>query len=127
MRIHHVGIAVKSLEREKFYKEFLGLEVEERKEIQEQKVKIAFIPVGETKIELLEPLGEGALSKFLETKGEGIHHIAIQVEDIEGVLARMKEAGVTLIDESPRRGAEGKIAFIHPKSTGGVLLELVQP
>ena len=127
MKIHHVGIAVKSLEREKFWNQYLNLETEEYKEIPDQKVKIAFIPVGETKIELLEPLGEGAVSKFLEKKGEGIHHIAIEVEDIEAVLAQMKKEGVTLIDETPRQGAEGKIAFIHPKSTGGILLELVQP
>jgi methylmalonyl-CoA epimerase len=127
MKIHHVGIAVKSLEREKFWNQFLNLKTEEYKEIPNQKVKIAFIPVGEAKIELLEPLGEGAVSKFLEKKGEGIHHIAIEVDDIEAVLAQMKKEGVTLIDETPRQGAEGKIAFIHPKSTGGILLELVQP
>ena len=127
MKIHHVGVAVKSLEREKFWNHFLNLKTEEYKEIPDQKVKIAFIPVGETKIELLEPLGEGAVSKFLEKKGEGIHHIAIEVDDIEAVLAQMKKEGVTLIDETPRQGAEGKIAFIHPKSTGGILLELVQP
>lgn len=127
VKVHHVGIAVKSLEREKFWNEFLNLETEERKEIPDQKVKIAFISCGETKIELLEPLGEGAVSKFLEKRGEGIHHIAIQVDDIERTLASMKDAGVTLIDENPRQGAEGKIAFVHPKSTGGILLELVQP
>ncbi|KYK27967.1 MAG: methylmalonyl-CoA epimerase [Theionarchaea archaeon] len=127
MKIHHIGIAVQSLEREQFWNQFLNLETEEYKEIPDQKVKIAFIPVGEVKIELLEPLGEGAVSKFLEKRGEGIHHIAVQVDDIEGVLTRMKNAGVRLIDETPRQGAEGLIAFIHPKSTGGILLELVQP
>ncbi|MBU7016897.1 MAG: methylmalonyl-CoA epimerase [Theionarchaea archaeon] len=127
MKIHHVGIAVKSLEREKFWNQFLNLETEEYKDIPDQKVKIAFIPVGDTKIELLEPLGEGAVSRFLEKKGEGIHHIAIEVDDIGAVLSQMKKEGVTLIDETPRQGAEGKIAFVHPKSTGGILLELVQP
>jgi len=127
MKIHHIGIAVQSLKREQFWNQFLNLETEEYKEIPDQKVKIAFIPVGEVKIELLEPLGEGAVSKFLEKRGEGIHHIAVQVDDIEGVLTRMKNAGVRLIDETPRQGAEGLIAFIHPKSTGGILLELVQP
>ena len=127
MKVHHIGIAVNSLEREKFWNQFLNLETEEYKEIPDQKVKIAFISVGETKIELLEPLGEGAVSKFLEKRGEGIHHIALQVDDIEGVLTHMKAGGVTLIDETPRQGAEGKIAFVHPKSTGGILLELVQP
>jgi methylmalonyl-CoA epimerase len=127
MKVHHIGIAVKSLEREKFWDQFLNVKAEEYKEIPEQKVKIAFIPVGETKIELLEPLGEGAVSKFLEKRGEGIHHIAIEVDDIEKVLATMKEAGIRVIDETPRQGAEGKIAFVHPASTGGILLELVQP
>lgn len=126
-KIHHIGIAVKSLEREKFWNQFFNLETEEIKEIPDQKVKIAFIPLGETKIELLEPVGEGAVSKFIEKRGEGIHHIAVQVADIETVLTTMKASGVTLIDETPRQGAEGKIAFIHPKSTGGILLELVQP
>jgi methylmalonyl-CoA epimerase len=127
MKIHHIGIAVKSLEREKFWNEYFGIETEEIKEIPDQKVKIAFIPIGEVKIELLEPVGEGAVSKFLEKRGEGIHHIAIQVTDIEDVLTRMKASGIALIDETPRQGAEGKIAFVHPKSTGGILLELVQP
>lgn len=127
MKIHHVGIAVKSLEREKFWNQFLNSKTEEYKEIPDQKVKIAFIPVGEAKIELLEPAGEGPISAFLEKRGEGIHHIALEVEDIDEVLAKMKKAGIALIDETPRKGAEGRIAFIHPKSTGGILLELVQP
>ena len=127
VKVHHIGIAVNSLEREKFWNQFLNVEAEEHKEIPDQKVKIAFLQVGETKIELLEPLGEGAVSKFLEKRGEGIHHIAVQVDDINSVLTSMKEAGVKLIDETPREGAEGKIAFVHPKSTGGILLELVQP
>lgn len=127
VKIHHIGIAVNSLERGTFWNQFLNVKAEEIKEIPDQNVKIAFLSVGETKIELLEPLGEGAVSKFLEKRGEGIHHIAVQVDDINSVLTRMKEAGVTLIDETPREGAEGKIAFVHPKSTGGILLELVQP
>lgn len=127
MKIHHIGVAVKSLERAQLWNQFFNLETEEIKEIPDQKVKIAFIPIGEVKIELLEPLGEGAVSRFLEKRGEGIHHIAVQVEDIEDVLTRMKDAGLALIDETPRKGAEGKIAFVHPKSTGGILLELVQP
>ncbi len=127
MKIHHVGIAVKSLEREKFWNQFLNSKTEEYKEIPDQKVRIAFIPVGEAKIELLEPAGEGPISAFLEKRGEGIHHIALEVEDIDEVLAKMKKAGIALIDETPRKGAEGRIAFIHPKSTGGILLELVQP
>jgi len=127
VKIHHVGIAVQNLDQKEFWNTFLGVQAEEVKEIAEQKTKIAFIPVGETLIELLEPLGEGPISKFLEKRGEGIHHIAVQVTDIEDVLARMKAGGIRLIDEVPKQGAEGKIAFVHPKSTGGILLELVEP
>jgi methylmalonyl-CoA epimerase len=127
MKLHHVGIAVKTLDRAQFWNTFFNLKPEETKEIPDQKVKIAFIPIGESKIELLEPLQEGPVSSFLEKRGEGIHHLAIEVEDIEGVLKAMKAAGITLIDETPRLGAEGKIAFVHPKSTGGILLELVEP
>lgn len=127
MKVHHIGIAVKSLDRKDFWSTYLNVNVEKVKEIPDQKVKIAFIPVGETKIELLEPLGDGPVSTFLEKRGEGIHHIAIQVDNIEDILTKMDEAGVALIDKTPRQGAEGKIAFVHPKSTGGILLELVQP
>jgi methylmalonyl-CoA epimerase len=127
VKIHHVGIAVQTLERAEFWNTFLGVTVEKVKDITEQKTKIAFLPVGETLIELLEPLGEGPISTFLEKRGEGIHHIAVQVTDIEDVLATMKEGGIRLIDEVPKQGAEGKIAFVHPKSTGGILLELVEP
>lgn len=127
MKLHHVGIAVKTLDRAQFWNTFFNLKTEETKEIPDQKVKIAFIPIGESKIELLEPLQEGSVSSFLEKRGEGIHHLAIEVEDIESVLKAMKAAGITLIDETPRLGAEGKIAFVHPKSTGGILLELVEP
>jgi methylmalonyl-CoA epimerase len=127
VKIHHVGIAVQNLDQKEFWNTFLGVQATEVKEIAEQKTKIAFIPVGETLIELLEPLGEGPISKFLEKRGEGIHHIAVQVTDIEDVLARMKAGGIRLIDEVPKQGAEGKIAFVHPKSTGGILLELVEP
>lgn len=127
MRLHHVGIAVKTLDRAQFWNKFFNLKTEETKEIPDQKVKIAFIPIGESKIELLEPLQEGPVSSFLEKRGEGIHHLAIEVEDIESVLKAMKAAGIALIDETPRLGAEGKIAFVHPRSTGGILLELVEP
>lgn len=127
MKVHHIGIAVKSLDRKDFWSTYLNVNVEKVKEIPDQKVKIAFIPVGETKIELLEPMGDGPVSTFLEKRGEGIHHIAIQVDNIEDILTKMDEAGVALIDKTPRQGAEGKIAFVHPKSTGGILLELVQP
>lgn len=127
VKVHHVGIAVQSLDRKEFWDTFLDVKADQVKEIAEQKTKIAFLPVGETLIELLEPLGEGPISTFLEKRGEGIHHIAIQVTDIEDTLARMKAGGIRLIDEVPKQGAEGKIAFVHPKSTGGILLELVEP
>ncbi|MBU7044034.1 MAG: methylmalonyl-CoA epimerase [Theionarchaea archaeon] len=127
VKVHHVGIAVQSLDRKEFWDTFLDVKADQVKEIAEQKTKIAFLPVGETLIELLEPLGEGPISTFLEKRGEGIHHIAIQVTDIEDTLARMKASGIRLIDEVPKQGAEGKIAFVHPKSTGGILLELVEP
>lgn len=127
MNIHHIGIAVKSLERAQFWNQFFNLETEDIKEIPDQKVKIAFIPIGESRLELLEPTQGGPVSSFLEKRGEGIHHLAIEVEDIESVLRAMKAAGIALIDETPRLGAEGKIAFVHPKSTGGILLELVEP
>jgi len=92
-------------------------------------VKIAFLRVGETKIELLEPTDrEGTVAKFLQKRGEGIHHIAFKVTDIEDTLQKLKEKGITLIDEKPREGAEGgKTAFLHPKSTRNVLIELVEP
>ncbi|MBU7014624.1 MAG: methylmalonyl-CoA epimerase [Theionarchaea archaeon] len=127
MNLHHIGIAVKTLDRAQFWNQFFNLKTEDIKEIPDQKVKIAFIPIGESKIELLEPTEEGSVSSFLEKRGEGIHHLAIEVEDIESVLKAMKAAGIALIDETPRQGAEGKIAFVHPKSTGGILLELVEP
>lgn len=127
VKIHHVGIAVHTLDQKNFWDTFLGIQAEEVKEIAEQKTKIAFIPLGDTLIELLEPMGEGPISTFLEKRGEGIHHIAIQVTDIEEVMARMAAGGIRLIDDVPKQGAEGKIAFVHPKSTGGILLELVEP
>ena len=126
----HVGVAVKSLDDAiRVYRDALGFELKGIHVLTERKVRVAFISTGgKTQIELLEPLGSNsAIAKFLETRGEGIHHFAVKVEDIEGVLAELKRKGVSLIDETPKAGAEGKkIAFIHPKSTKGVLLELVE-
>ncbi len=128
-KIDHVGIAVKNLgEAIKFYEQTLGLKIEGQEIILDQKVKTAFIPLGESRIELLESLDpEGPVGKFIASRGEGIHHIALRVSDLEADLQSLKENGVKLIDEKPRRGAHKlRIAFIHPKATNGVLLELCQ-
>jgi methylmalonyl-CoA/ethylmalonyl-CoA epimerase len=125
----HVGIAVKNLDEAiHVYRDLLGFKLMGVHVLAERKIKIALISTGgETQIELVQPLdAESTVAKFLETRGEGIHHFAIRVEDIEAALADMKKKGVALIDEKPRIGAEGKkVAFVHPKSTKGVLLELV--
>ncbi len=127
-KIDHVGVAVESLEKAIETYKALGFEVEEIEEVEEQKVRVAMLPVGESRIELLEATSpESAIAKFLEKRGEGIHHIAINVENIEEALKKAKEAGLKLIDETPRIGAGGKkVAFVHPKSTHGVLLEFVE-
>jgi len=127
-KIDHIGIAVGNLdEAVELYKK-LGFEVKEIEEVAEQKVKVAMLPVGESKIELLEATSDdSAISKFIEKRGEGIHHIAVNVENIEKALENAKNEGVKLIDEKPRIGAGGKkVAFVHPKSTKGVLLEFVE-
>ncbi|MGY5853234.1 MAG: methylmalonyl-CoA epimerase [Candidatus Thorarchaeota archaeon] len=128
-KIAHIGIAVKSLDEWiPYYRDVLGLEYKGSEEVEEQKVQVAFFKIGESMIELLEPTSEDSpISKFIEKRGGGIHHLAVQVEDIEADLAKHKESEIRLIDEEPRIGAhEMKIAFVHPKSTGGVLLELCQ-
>jgi len=126
-KLDHIGIAVKSIEEaSKLYTEVLGLEMQGIEEVAEQKVKVAFIPVGDTEIELLESTSEdGPIAKFIEKKGEGIQHIAFRVDNIEKALEEMKAKGMRLIDETPRYGAGGaRIAFLHPKSTNGILIEL---
>lgn len=127
--IEHIGIAVNSLsDAIAFYEKVLGLKCYSIEEVADQKVKTAFFMVGQTKIELLESTDpEGPIGKFIEKRGEGIHHIAYAVENIEERLKEAETAGVRLIDASPRRGAEGlSIAFLHPKSTFGVLTELCE-
>jgi len=127
--IEHIGIAVKNLEEAiTVYRDVLGFKLEGIHILNERMVKVAFFSVGESRIELLEPLGsDSAVAKFLEARGEGIQHLAVKVKNLEAVLEEFKGKGVTLVDESPRAGAEGtKIAFVHPKSTRGVLLELVE-
>lgn len=127
--IEHVGIAVKNLEESiKYYEKVLGLECYKIEEVADQKVKTAFFMVGQTKIELLESTDpEGPIGKFVEKKGEGIHHLAFAVNGIEQALADAEAAGVKLIDKTPRKGAEDlDIGFLHPKTTGGVLTELCE-
>lgn len=128
MKIDHVGIAVRSLETAIAAYEALGLNVSSTDTVASESVKVAFLPVGDTRIELLEPTTpESAIAKAIEKRGEGVHHIALRVDDIEGSMKAAKEKGLQLVNETPRIGAHGrKIAFIHPKSTSGVLLELVQ-
>lgn len=125
-RIDHIGIAVKSIEEAaKLYTD-LGLKIEGTETVESQKVKVAFIPVGQSRIELLEPTApDGPTGQFIEKKGEGIHHIALKVDDVAKALVELAAKGYQLIDKAPREGAGGhKIAFVHPKSTKGVLLEL---
>ncbi len=128
-KIDHIGIAVADLDSAvKFYRDQLGLEFKGTEVVEEQKVTVAFFPVGESKIELLESTDpEGPVGKYISKKGEGVHHLSFRVSDIVGELKQLKEQGVALLDETPRYGAGGaKIAFLHPKSTGGVLVELCE-
>ena len=127
LKIDHLGIAVRSIdEAKKLFQDTLGLKFEGSETVEEQKVTTAFFPVGDSEVELLESTApDGPIAKYLEKRGEGIQHIAFRVENIEEALAELKEKGVRLIDEAPRRGAGGaKIAFLHPKSTHGVLIEI---
>ncbi|MDL2297586.1 methylmalonyl-CoA epimerase [Synergistaceae bacterium OttesenSCG-928-D05] len=127
--VDHIGVAVKSIDEAlKFWQGTLGIECHGVEEVAEQKVKTAFLPLRDTEVELLEATAEDSpVAKFIEAKGEGIHHLAIRVENLEAALEELKAKGVRLIDEKPRIGAGGaKIAFLHPKATGGVLLELCE-
>jgi methylmalonyl-CoA/ethylmalonyl-CoA epimerase len=129
LKIDHLGIAVNSIDQGKsLWTDILGLTFEGSETVAEQKVTTAFFPVGESEVELLESTApDGPIAKYLEKKGEGIQHVAFRVENIEAALAELKEKGIRLIDETPRRGAGGaKIAFLHPKSTNGVLVELCE-
>ncbi len=128
-KISHVGIATHSIAvLSEFYKT-LGLDIESTEIVEDQKVQVALMKVGESSIELIESTEENSVvARFLEKRGEGIHHIAIEVDNLQDHLDRLKEKNVKLIDKSPRPGAQGRlIAFIHPDSTGGVLIELSQP
>ncbi|NLK64383.1 MAG: methylmalonyl-CoA epimerase [Tissierellia bacterium] len=128
-KIDHIGIAVKNLDDAlNFYENILGLKSAGTETVEEQKVKVAFLPIGDTEVELLESSEEdGPIARYIAKNGEGVQHIAYRVDDIEKAIAEMKEKGIRMIDEKPRYGAGGaKIAFCHPKSTFGVLIELCQ-
>ena len=127
--IDHIGIAVKALDQAgKFYSDVLGLEIDGVENVADQKVNVAFIPITDSEIELLESTEpDGPIAKYIASRGEGIQHIAFRVEDIDAALQELKEKGVRLIDDQARIGAGGaKIAFIHPKETNGVLVEICQ-
>jgi methylmalonyl-CoA epimerase len=129
MKINHLGIATKGIDEAlKFWQDALGLENVHTETVEDQKVRVAMLPLGESRIELLEPTSQDSpISKFLEKRGGGIHHIAVEVDDIEASLVKLKGQGMRLIDETPRIGAEDcLVAFVHPSSANGVLLELVQ-
>jgi methylmalonyl-CoA/ethylmalonyl-CoA epimerase len=128
-KVDHIGVAVKNLEESlKFYQDVMGMDLAGTEIVEEQHVKVAFLPIGDTEIELLESTDpEGPIARYIDKKGEGVQHIAYKVDNIEEAIAEMKAKGVRMIDEKPRYGAGGaKIAFCHPKSTNGVLVELCQ-
>ena len=128
LKIDHIGIAVKNLAESTRLYEMLGIQSTGSEVVAEQKVKVSFFPVGDSEIELLESTSpEGPIARYIEKNGEGIQHLALRVDNIEVALEELKAKGIRLIDEKPRYGAGGaKIAFVHPKSTGGILLELSQ-
>lgn len=129
MKIDHIGIAVKSIENSLgFYEGVLGVREAEREIIEDQGVTVALLPIGESRIELLEPLSDDTVvAKFISRRGEGLHHICYEVDDVARKVEDLKARGLRLLDGYPRRGAEGKlVAFVHPSSAGGVLVELVE-
>jgi methylmalonyl-CoA epimerase len=128
-RIHHVGIVVKSLDDSyRFYRDVLGLRVQKTAEVRDQGVRAALLTVGHSEIELLEPIDpKGTVARFLEKRGEGMHHVCFETDGVERELAAAKAAGIPLIDEKPRAGLAGRICFLHPKGTAGVLVEYAEP
>jgi methylmalonyl-CoA/ethylmalonyl-CoA epimerase len=126
--IHHVAVVVRDMDAAvRFYHDTLGLALDSVVPIPSDGVRIAFLPVGSSRIELVEPVDASTgVARFLETRGEGFHHVCFEVPDIAAALARMEAAGVELIDRGPRRGAEGPVAFLHPRSCHGVLVELIE-
>jgi len=127
-KIDHIAIAVRSIEEAlEAYQEALGLELTDVKEMSEDAVRVAFLPVGESEIELVEPLANhSSVARFLEKQGEGLHHICLEVEDIEAALQGLRAKGMRPIDRRPRQGAHGRVAFLHPNSAHGVLIELIE-
>jgi methylmalonyl-CoA epimerase len=127
-RIDHIGIVVRDLEHAlEAYQVALGLPLEEVVEVPDQQVRVAFVPVGESNIELVEPTSDDSgVARFLQKRGEGVHHLCLEVKDIEAALRQLRAHGVPLIDRQPRPGAHGRVAFVHPKGMSGVLIELVQ-
>jgi lactoylglutathione lyase/methylmalonyl-CoA/ethylmalonyl-CoA epimerase len=127
--IDHIGVAVKSLEeRVRLYRDVLGLTGISIEDVPSENARVGFVPLGESEIELLESTTpDGVVARFIEKRGEGIHHIALRVDDCAATLARLKAAGVRTVDDEPKPGSRGtKVAFVHPSATGGVLLELVE-
>jgi methylmalonyl-CoA epimerase len=128
MKIDHIGIVVRDIEEALYvYEAALGLPLREVVDVPDDKVRVAFLPIGESNVELVQPTSDGTgTARFLEKRGEGVHHVCIEVEDLDETLGRLKASGVRLIDEMPRRGAHGRVAFVHPKGAHGVLVELVE-
>lgn len=128
MKLDHIGIVVRDIAAAlSVYQLALGLPLQETVELADQQVKVAFLPIGGSNIELVQPTSDGTgVARYLAKRGEGIHHICIQVEDIEAALAQLEAHNVQLIDREPRQGAHGRVAFIHPKGAHGVLVELVE-
>lgn len=128
-KIHHVGIAVRSLEEAlAFYRDVLGLPVQVQAEVADQGVRAALLSVGNSEVELLEPLSpESAVGRFLERRGEGMHHICFETDDVAAELEGARAKGIELVDQRPRRGLAGMICFLHPRSNHGVLVEFAQP
>ena len=129
MKLDHLGVAVKSLDAGlRFYRDLLGLPLESVEEVPGEKVRVAMLPLGETRVELLEATAEdSAIARFVAKRGEGLHHIAVRVPDLNAALARLKTAGVRLVNEQPGIGAGGhRYVFVHPQAAGGVLVELIE-
>lgn len=128
MKIDHIGIVVRDIrDALRVYEAALGLPLREIAQVPDQQVEVAFLPLGESSIELVQPTTDDTgIARFLAQRGEGIHHICIEVEGIEAVLARLRDQGIPLIDEEPRQGFHGRVAFLHPKGAHGVLIELVE-